>query len=158
MRLGFINGLRGFAILAVVYHHFFSRFTPKSLGAIDIGGLSVSPYTPLFNGWLGVNLFFVLSGFVLALPYFDGRRDFSKPGHTRWFYKQRAHRLLPLYYFSVIIAMILARRITMADEPFRDLLLMATVTFNFNEATYSPVYNWVLWSLGLEVWSASYSR
>lgn len=152
MRLNFINGLRGYAILAVIWHHVFGPFQRVGQQGFEWAGLTLSPYTPLTNGWLGVSLFFVLSGFVLALPYFDGRRSFQASGSVRWFYQQRAKRLLPLYYFCVLFCMIFVRRITLVEEPFRDLFLMGTVTFNFLPATYFPAYNWVLWSLGLEVW------
>jgi peptidoglycan/LPS O-acetylase OafA/YrhL len=152
MRLSFINGLRGYAILAVIWHHVFGPLYRAGHHGSEWAGLTLSPYSPLSNGWLGVNLFFVLSGFVLALPYFDGRRTFSAPGRIRWFYVQRAKRLLPLYYFCVLFSMIFIKRITAVEEPLRDLFLMATVTFNFLPETYLPRYNWVLWSLGLEVW------
>ena len=151
-RLAFINGLRGYAIVGVMFHHFFSRFTPAGAAGFEAGGLFISPFTALANGFLGVNLFFVLSGFVLALPYFEGRRDSGEEGHLCWFYTHRARRLLPLYYLTVLFGMVFVHRITETEAPLRDLFLMATATFNFHPDTWAPDYNWVLWSLGLEVW------
>ena len=58
-----IDGLRGVAIAAVVLHHLFSQ----PLTALHLRPFGI-PLNPLIgNGWLGVNLFFILSGFV---PFF----------------------------------------------------------------------------------------
>ena len=76
-----LDGLRALAFLSVF--------------AIHTGNLSF--------GWVGVNLFFVLSGFLItdillrmkdSLP---GRKFFSK------FYGRRALRIIPLYFFYLLV-------------------------------------------------------
>ncbi|RQS08467.1 acyltransferase family protein [Burkholderia sp. Bp8991] len=71
-RLAEINGLRGIAILAVVWHRlsFVLVPTPPRLWGTPTELV-------LWNGWMGVNLFFILSGFVLYLPYAAGKRSFT---------------------------------------------------------------------------------
>ena len=58
------------------------------------------------NAALGVDVFFVLSGFVLYLPYRAGSRQFLSRADVKTFYKHRANRLLPLYFIVVLIGLI----------------------------------------------------
>jgi peptidoglycan/LPS O-acetylase OafA/YrhL len=120
---------------------------------ISVGDLPVFPLTYLGHGWLGVDLFFILSGFVLYLPYANGSREF-KTGSNLWsFYKNRAARLLPLYYITLIISIFfIVHESNIHDWSFwKNMILMFTLMFNFTKETYIPSYNYVLWSLGVEV-------
>jgi peptidoglycan/LPS O-acetylase OafA/YrhL len=82
-----IDGLRGLAISAVLLH----RFWPDS-------GL-LHRYAKLGElGWVGVDLFFVVSGFLIAGILLDTR---GEPGHFRNFYGRRILRIFPLYYAFV---------------------------------------------------------
>ncbi len=150
-RLAVINGLRGLAIAAVFYQHLVGPLVPPGTFAIEIAGIPVS--APLHHGNFGVDLFFVLSGLVLVLPYASGRRTLKEAGAVRQFYRRRALRLLPLYYANVIAAMALFRPVRVASsEGWWDILFMGTATFPFVERLFFPPYNWPLWSLGLEIW------
>jgi peptidoglycan/LPS O-acetylase OafA/YrhL len=73
-----LDGLRGLAALAVLLGH--------------AGGLLVLPLLPS-HGWIAVDLFFVLSGFVLARAYEDGMRV---PGAWKAFATARFVRLWPM--------------------------------------------------------------
>lgn len=77
-----LDGLRGLAILLVVVYHNF--------GFINY----------FFFGWLGVDLFFVLSGFLITGILLGA---VGKPHFLRNFYIRRALRIFPLYYASLII-------------------------------------------------------
>ena len=151
-KISVINGLRGFAILGVMYQHLFYIWTPPGFRAMDIFGLKFLPFTLLSNGWNSVTLFFILSGFVLYLPYATGKRSLRNTGDTVSFYKRRARRLLPLYYISVLVAMIYIRFPNDLKTFFYHFFIMATATFNFTIDMWTPKYNWVLWSLGIEIW------
>ena len=76
-----LDGIRGVAILLVVtFHHF---------GFIKIFSL----------GWIGVDLFFALSGYLITSRLYSSRNEkiyFSK------FYLNRALRILPVYYLTLI--------------------------------------------------------
>ncbi|HZL35167.1 MAG TPA: acyltransferase [Tepidisphaeraceae bacterium] len=79
-----LDGLRGTAILAVlVCHH--SALIPNTHGLADL----------LDNGWAGVDLFFVLSGFLITGILFDAK---GTPHYFRNFYARRSLRIFPLYY------------------------------------------------------------
>jgi peptidoglycan/LPS O-acetylase OafA/YrhL len=77
-----LDGLRGLAILLVVVYHNFG-FTNY-----------------FFFGWLGVDLFFVLSGFLITDILL---KSFGSPYYLRNFYTRRILRIFPVYYISLII-------------------------------------------------------
>ncbi|MFN8291983.1 MAG: acyltransferase [Chitinophagaceae bacterium] len=81
-----LDGLRGVAILLVVFLH-------------NFGFMSY-----FFFGWLGVDLFFVLSGFLITdiLLNTVGRKDFLKN-----FYVRRVLRIFPLFYLAIFIFVLL---------------------------------------------------
>lgn len=83
-RLAFIDGLRAFAVVAVVLFHIF-----PALAA---------------GGYIGVDIFFVISGFVIALRYLEpmvaGEIGF------RTFFARRVRRLVPAY-FAMLLAVTL---------------------------------------------------
>ena len=99
------------------------------------------------NGWLGVNLFFIASGFVLYLPFARRQREIHSARDVAEFYKRRALRLLPLFYVSTLLLI----AISSSPWPKQEMILL-TLTFNFSADTFMPGVNFVLWSLGVEVW------
>ncbi len=85
-----LDGLRGIAFLAVFISHFY--------GMIDRS-------SPLgWGGWLGVDLFFVLSGFLITGILYD---SLEQPRYFRNFYIRRALRIFPLYYLPWIVFLLL---------------------------------------------------
>jgi peptidoglycan/LPS O-acetylase OafA/YrhL len=82
-----LDGLRGFAILAVLFHHNFD-FLPM----------------PRF-GWLGVDLFFVLSGFLITDILL---RTKEQKNFLTNFFIRRVLRIFPLYYGIIVSFFILA--------------------------------------------------
>jgi len=99
-RLDFIDGLRGFAALMVVAAH--SMYFNGTY-AFKLGPLNVSQVL----GWgvFGVNLFMVISGFVLAYPLVqsDGWRELR----LRDFFVRRALRILPPYWGAILLFTVL---------------------------------------------------
>ncbi|WP_284355711.1 acyltransferase family protein [Pseudomonas putida] len=75
-RYSHLDGLRGLAALVVVFCHFVQLYLPAAFfrAAPDHFGeslISASPLNLIFNGNFAVAIFFVLSGFVLAAPFFN---------------------------------------------------------------------------------------
>lgn len=87
-----LDGVRGLAVLAVMLLHF-TVFRP--VGALETGLERV-----LSTGWIGVDLFFVLSGFLITGILVDTRDD---PHHFRNFYARRTLRIFPLYYAFLLL-------------------------------------------------------
>lgn len=103
------------------------------------------------NGWLGVNLFFVLSGFVLALPYELGQRGMSGLGDVWSFLWRRVKRLVPLFYFVVLLALFIQTRALWpwVGHPV-DIVRLLTFTYTFHEPQFMPSFDFPLWSLAVE--------
>jgi peptidoglycan/LPS O-acetylase OafA/YrhL len=83
-----LQGLRGLAVLGVVFYHSRPRLVGTPL------------YTPAEWGWTGVNLFFVLSGFLITSILLDSR---EKPHYFRNFYGRRALRIWPVYVLTLAL-------------------------------------------------------
>jgi peptidoglycan/LPS O-acetylase OafA/YrhL len=83
-----LDGLRGIAALMIVWYHFL-LLSPRQ-------GVLLSFVTRSFGfGWAGVDLFFVLSGFLITGILVDSK---SRNHYFRTFYGRRVLRIFPLYY------------------------------------------------------------
>ena len=149
-RLAVINGLRGVAIAQVIAQHILTgMFAPSALTLSMLGvSFSVSPLVT--NGWTGVNLFFILSGFVLFLPYAGGKRSMHMTNDRLAFYRRRCRRLLPLFFIAVVAAWALAL-VRGVPTGFGDLLSVLSLTYIVNADTFGPSFNIALWSVGVEI-------
>ena len=87
-----VDGLRGIAILLVMLFHF--TIITEPITFLDVVVFKVAMY-----GWSGVNLFFVLSGFLITGILINAK---GQAHFFRNFYIRRALRILPLYYALVI--------------------------------------------------------
>ena len=96
-----LDGLRGIAILAVLVSHFV-HLAPT---AGDLPAQILGRTARL--GWAGVDLFFVLSGFLITGILIEARRD---DGFFRTFYMRRTVRIFPLYYVFLLGAFVVAPR------------------------------------------------
>ena len=106
-----LDGLRGVAILMVIINHFWR-------GAEGGGAAERGLYTFILNGWVGVDLFFVLSGFLITGILIDAK---GKDHYFRNFYARRVLRIFPLYYaFLFAWFIVVPRVLSLAPEgPFR---------------------------------------
>lgn len=152
-KIGIVNGFRGIAILMVVLHHLFIPYAasePLHAGQLDPNGIFAAF---IANAWLGVPLFFVLSGFVLYLPYRLGRRNIEALADFRPFYVHRAHRLLPLYFIVVLVSLTLHAQTSVGSlRWYLEAGGLVSTLFVFSPHGFMPPSNMVLWSVGVEVW------
>jgi peptidoglycan/LPS O-acetylase OafA/YrhL len=143
-RIPVLDSLRGVAILSVfLYHAFF-----WSGMQID-GWLSRVVLQVTRPGWLGVDLFFVLSGFLITGRLLD-RRQLAAREYYRWFYTRRALRILPLYYTTLVVVGSILWWAGATSGSF----LLASAFFMPNIAILAGLWTSgplaVLWSLGIE--------
>lgn len=106
-----VDGLRFIAISTVLFHHLMAMFLSNSgrnsevrtaaewFAAADQSWLVI----PAYCGHFGVNLFFVISGFILALPF--AKRAFSEKSapDLKGYYLRRVTRIEPPYLLSLIV-------------------------------------------------------
>jgi peptidoglycan/LPS O-acetylase OafA/YrhL len=95
-RIGALDGLRALAILLVVLRHL-----PK--GDVNQGLRSLF-FKIAEAGWVGVDLFFVLSGFLITGILIRAR---GEPHALRNFYMRRTLRIFPLHYLGLAVAFFL---------------------------------------------------
>jgi peptidoglycan/LPS O-acetylase OafA/YrhL len=143
-RLDVLDGLRGLAILMVVWYHLWL-----------VSGYS----TPLLafaaplvqNGYLGVDLFFFLSGFCIALPYARARAAGSPGPGIAEFARRRALKIVPSYVLALAIFAIAFR--AQFDGPLQELGHFAAhlaFVHVFSPATFGS-FSGPLWTLAIEV-------
>ena len=129
---GDIQVLRGLAVIAVVGYH------------LDIPGFK--------NGFLGVDLFFVISGFLMATIY--------KTGTTREFYSRRANRLFPAFLATISATLLVGFfRVVPSDfiqvtEQSKFAIWLIPNFYFWSQDSYFATTNFNpllhLWSLGVE--------
>lgn len=90
-----LDGIRGVAISLVLAFHFFHE-----PAVVTPGGLAWHVLAPFRIGWTGVDLFFVLSGFLIGRILLDAR---GASNYFRTFYTRRFDRILPLYAVIVCV-------------------------------------------------------
>jgi peptidoglycan/LPS O-acetylase OafA/YrhL len=143
-RIPELDGVRGLAILLVLVWHYLICL--------------VAAPPPLFRflnlTWSGVDLFFVLSGFLIGGILLDHRDAANFFGV---FYRRRICRILPLYYAWLLLFVILRPLVgKLTDWVFADPLPLwsyATFTQNFLQAktgSWGPNWLAVTWSLAIE--------
>src|ERR1700737_83825 len=102
-----LDGLRGVAILAVMLFHGF-------LGLKWDRPLTAKLVALPQMGWLGVDIFFVLSGFLITGILLDTR---DSSAHFRNFYMRRFLRIIPVYYLLLVIVFLILPRFIPFDTP-----------------------------------------
>ncbi len=136
-RIPEFDGLRGFAALCVVVAHYFGE------AEHGVHNLQI--------GWLGVNTFFVLSGFLIGGIILDQQH---RPLFVTSFYFRRIARIFPIY-FVVFLATIWLAHLTAghlwSDQPF-SAAVYATFTVNFAHSVFGLGSVWLrpTWTLAVE--------
>lgn len=138
-----MDGLRGLAIVLVVLFHYWQlSFWIIPLG----GGHTLEPLQ--FGGFLGVELFFFISGFCLFFPYAAGK----VPGLGHFWYR-RAIKIVPSYLLALFVFAFVLTDIapsTWVHGKVADLGMHLLFLHNMTAATHGS-FDGVMWSLAVEV-------
>lgn len=134
-RLRFVDGLRGVGASMVVLYHLAGRTSADWL---------------THRGYLGVAIFFVLSGFVICLSI--GDRAIT-PSFVWRFAARRAVRLDPLYWTSIALAIILAAAASWLGHEHQAPTVGSVIShlFYLQDLRELPVISSVYWTLCLEI-------
>lgn len=142
-RIATVDALRGIAALSVAWFHF-TQANP----ALDPGIVKASGK----YGWLGVDIFFVISGFVI--PY---SLDKSKYGHRQFwrFLSKRIIRLDPPYFANICFILALAFIVPLVPgfrgpQPHFTVAQLLSHVAYLNSVVGKQWINPVYWSLGIE--------
>lgn len=150
-RIDILDSYRFIAILSVMLYHYYSRWMPP------LNKTSLYPYLSKYNyfsyGYLGVEFFFIISGFVIAFTL-------TKTNKFADFWKKRFIRLLPPMLVCSLVSVIVCRLIDTnnifpASHSLRnfffslsffspDLINRFTSPYNF-DVNYTNGSYWSLW-------------
>ena len=143
-----LDGIRGLAILLVLAYH---------CGRFDSAAILDKVINKGFEfGWVGVDLFFALSGYLITGILFDSRR---KDGYLKAFFGRRVLRIFPLYFcflagltfFAALIAPSLAdSRRFLHLEGWYWLYGVNFLVASHGDWNAAPFDTGILWSLAIE--------
>jgi peptidoglycan/LPS O-acetylase OafA/YrhL len=96
-----LDGMRGIAVLLVIVYHFTAHHVKQSIEPGSFNGV----FSQFFNvGWCGVDLFFVLSGFLITGILCDAK---GASNYFPKFWMRRILRIFPLYYGFLLVLFVL---------------------------------------------------
>lgn len=96
-----LDGLRGVATLVVIFAHAVPVLWALLHGGYPFTRFDWGAFYAAHAGWVAVDLFFVLSGFLITGILLRAK---GRPGYYKHFYVRRALRIMPLYY-AVLLAL-----------------------------------------------------
>ncbi len=142
-----LDGLRGIAVVLVMALHLFKRAGYFTEHPVLEGIITVSTV-----GWVGVDIFFTLSGFLITSILLKSKTD---EHYFKNFYVRRALRIFPLYYAAILFVLFLAPKV---EEEFTNQLSTALpimLLYQQNWALlfkgfYITQYLGITWSLAIE--------
>lgn len=137
-----LNGLRCIACLSVFAVHF------QQITEFDFQ-FKIFNFTKLMkNGNTGVSLFFILSGFLLALPYLGNKNLEKSHSNLLKFWFRRFLRIAPAYYICLTGLIILQQRWAHTNAT-NDILLHYFFLHNLSEQSFYNL-NPAFWTLAVE--------
>jgi peptidoglycan/LPS O-acetylase OafA/YrhL len=132
-----LDGLRALAAVGVVaYHiHFLAPHATGPVAAVAAGG------------WVGVDLFFAISGFILFIPFARAHAD-GRAVSLLTFWRRRALRILPAFWFNLgVLATLVSPALLLTWHGWGTVLADATFVAGYLRL---PSVNSVYWSLYCE--------
>ena len=146
-----LDALRGVAILLVLVFHFtsYGHGLPPGTIAADRVFQAITR-----AGWVGVDLFFVLSGFLITGVLYDSK---SRGHYFRNFYARRVLRIFPVYYVALLVFLVAVPILLPHDESLRAIRRDGVWYWTYLSNVMIARYGWPehgalghFWSLAVE--------
>lgn len=142
-----IDFSRALAVVLVTMHHVSrgSWLPSYEIGSFDVFGF-------FQNGWIGVGIFFVISGFCMGI---STRSDFKSGVSCKSYFRytlKRFVRIAPPYYISILFwcLVISAYKIAPKSIEVKDIISHMAFTHNFHKDTFFSISG-VYWSIAVEM-------
>lgn len=155
-----LTGIRFFAIFHIFLHHLWAVYTFHSGKNEETKGLFISlenapefVMTIMSNGWVSTNLFFMLSGFILAYLYWGENGKFKTSKKQFWI--QRFARIYPIHLFVLFLLVTLNIGAYVSQgSPVGLLMVSIVATAALIQAWIPPlipVWSWPTWTISVMV-------
>lgn len=146
------EGLTGFRALAatwVMLFHVNSFAGPRAI-ELRLGSFALEVHPLITCGWVGVDLFFVLSGFLLATHLLQSLAH-PAPGIFRRYFAARARRVFPAYWAQLAILLAVAVVVAGSLPAWARYLPLHIPMLHFVSESASFAINNVYWTLPIEL-------
>ena len=154
-----LDGVRALANLIVAWFHIWQQSWLQPIKETKC--LSIFNVTQINLDWLVrtgyqmVDVMLLLSGFCLFLPYAKSMVYGAAEPHLKQFYKKRVARIMPSYYFAILVALVVALaagKYSSSSAMWKDLVPHLFFVHTYSEQSYLATnLNVVLWTLAVEV-------
>jgi peptidoglycan/LPS O-acetylase OafA/YrhL len=144
-----VDGLRGLAVLLVLGFHtwLFSWLTPS----LSLFGVAIPVAIVPRSGYLGVDLFFLISGFCLCFPYARARLEGAREPGIREFAERRFMKIVPSYALALTATALVSLGAFVRPSDLAWALFNHALFFNSFYNDPFGAANAVFWSLAIEV-------
>lgn len=143
-RVAVLDGLRGLAVAMVLIHHL-HEYVPRLWPGQAAFGISGPLAHAMSFLWAGVDLFYVLSGFFIASAVLR-----PKEWQPLAFIKSRLTRILPAYYISMVVAVLLLNLDLLSGmQGWVNIAMHLLMLHTMQEWTLFAI-NGPYWTLGVE--------
>ena len=142
-----LTGIRALAALMVLSHHIFALAIPRVL-SFSMGDWQVTYHWLFTCSWMGANVFFVLSGYLLAIPFVRHIEGQGKRVETFEYLVRRVKRVVPAYWVQIII--LCTVMYFMSALPSWQVIASHLFFLQNLQQNYASAINGVYWTLPTE--------
>ena len=142
-----LTGIRALAALMVLSHHVFAIAGPRVL-SLHVGDVHFTYHWLITCSWMGANVFFVLSGFLLAIPFARHIEGTGAPVSVGPYLARRVRRVVPAYWVQIVILCVVLH-IASALPAWPVIATQFLFLQNFRQH-YAEALNGVYWTLPVE--------